>query len=34
MNDKLHDASPDSQDQGAEAELRRAILYFFYYKNY
>jgi len=24
MNDKLHDASPDSQDQGAEAELRRA----------
>ncbi|MCO5400984.1 NADP-dependent malic enzyme [Ralstonia soli] len=24
MNDKLHDASPASQDQGAEAELRRA----------
>ena len=24
MNDKLHDASPDSQDTGAEAELRRA----------
>jgi len=26
MNDKLHDASPDTQDQGAEAELRRAAL--------
>ncbi len=24
MNDKLHDASPDTQDNGAEAELRRA----------
>jgi len=26
MNDKLHDASPDTQNQGAEAELRRAAL--------
>lgn len=26
MNDKLHDASPDTLDKGAEAELRRAAL--------